>query len=463
MAARSRVRWRQTNDYVISSRPSGSPWDDVVTGQRRDFVEAETGLERAFRLFGKPWVPDAASAEDEALQLLAVAAEIEQSLMVQYLYAALSVDDAEDTGADVRLMLTTIAVEEMGHLWAVQNLRIALGATAWLGRQDQQPDDDADPYPFRLQPLSRACLARFVAAEAPDPATLASEAEKLELDEIGKEAGAAGVPVHRVGLIYMRLFYLFQDDDSPTETWPAASAAKDWSPRQRHHIDKKKFAADPHASMQGPAGEWQLRATQADMKYGVVTDTEMARKLLFHVSAQGEGPKAADNSHFKRFRDLYRQAKTSAVLPFKVFSLPDSKTDVVDAEPAASLSRLIDFRYELLLLTLQQATTLPGQSAARSQRLDWAFREMRDGIGGLSRILMSLPRNPGGSPATEPAGPLYSMPSYALPTDGAALSRRMQIVMQLSKCLSGALPVIPGAKYLLEEIAKLDKERSSAG
>src|SRR5215203_6007635 len=75
------------------------------------------------------------SPRDEAVFLLHTAAEIEQALMVQYLYAAYSLKKPEQIPAGDplrtehqqavarwRATLLSIAKEEMGHLMTVQNL-----------------------------------------------------------------------------------------------------------------------------------------------------------------------------------------------------------------------------------------------------------------------------------------------------------------------------------------------------
>src|SRR5436309_3069621 len=72
---------------------------------------------------------------DEAVFLLHIAAEVEQALMLQYLYAAYSLntdpDLPPDRKAQVRAWRATvlgIAREEMGHLVTVQNLLRLMGA-----------------------------------------------------------------------------------------------------------------------------------------------------------------------------------------------------------------------------------------------------------------------------------------------------------------------------------------------
>src|SRR3954468_4585888 len=64
---------------------------------------------------------------DYAIFLLTIAAQIEHSLMVQYLYAGYSLggphvpDDQQDNVRGWRQLILGIAKEEMGHLVTVQN------------------------------------------------------------------------------------------------------------------------------------------------------------------------------------------------------------------------------------------------------------------------------------------------------------------------------------------------------
>src|SRR5947208_12215392 len=81
------------------------------------------------------------SPHDEAVFLLNIAAEVEHALMVQYLFAAYSLQDASRfPAAQAALLrawrgaLATVAREEMGHLITVQNLLRSLGAPLSLAR-----------------------------------------------------------------------------------------------------------------------------------------------------------------------------------------------------------------------------------------------------------------------------------------------------------------------------------------
>ena len=72
---------------------------------------------------------------EELVLLLHTAAEIEHSLMVQYLYAAYSLPD-QSPQKEWQESLIAIARQEMGHLLATQNILMAVGAPLNFERED---------------------------------------------------------------------------------------------------------------------------------------------------------------------------------------------------------------------------------------------------------------------------------------------------------------------------------------
>ena len=110
---------------------------------------------------------------DQAALLLRVAAEVEHALMVEYLYAGFSLNEAQarpehqSLVREWRQVVMGIAREEMGHLVTVQNLLQLIGAPLTLRREDMPFDNNLQPFTFRLEPLSQASLAKYVVAEMP--------------------------------------------------------------------------------------------------------------------------------------------------------------------------------------------------------------------------------------------------------------------------------------------------------
>src|SRR4051794_8358051 len=109
------VRWTPVHsrlaeaELLLAPRVSTPPVDPLVA---------------AIRELGVPRGPEAVqqSPRDEAIFFLQVAAEVEHALLVQYLYAAYSLDPSRAEGVTWRDQIVEIATEEMGHLVTVQNL-----------------------------------------------------------------------------------------------------------------------------------------------------------------------------------------------------------------------------------------------------------------------------------------------------------------------------------------------------
>lgn len=106
----------------------------------------------------------------ELIRLLKEAAEIEQDLMVQYLYStyALKPAYAEIVGSPVpdAVSLMGVIVDEMGHLGGVNRLLVELDARPVLTRQDFPFESDIYPFAFELAPMNAVSLAKFTYCEA---------------------------------------------------------------------------------------------------------------------------------------------------------------------------------------------------------------------------------------------------------------------------------------------------------
>lgn len=106
----------------------------------------------------------------ELVRLLKEAAEIEQDLMVQYLYGTYSLKPAyaqlvgNPVPAEVSLM--GIIIDEMRHLGGVNRLLVELNAEPVLTRQDFPFESDIYPFPFELSPLNAVSLAKFTYCES---------------------------------------------------------------------------------------------------------------------------------------------------------------------------------------------------------------------------------------------------------------------------------------------------------
>jgi rubrerythrin len=119
-------------------------------------------------------IPAEFNAKDWLVFLLHVDAELEHSLMVQYLYAAYSMGGEHISSDEDRKLVRKwqeiilgIAKEEMGHFITVQNVLKALGAPLNFNRQNFPFDSKMYPFEFKLEPLTRDSLAKYIFAESP--------------------------------------------------------------------------------------------------------------------------------------------------------------------------------------------------------------------------------------------------------------------------------------------------------
>ncbi|HEV7881295.1 ferritin-like domain-containing protein [Bradyrhizobium sp.] len=468
---RLRVSWRPVESEKLGELLGGTIADVGLTGPdvttlaaeshvaraRRIVAETPTdAIDRALLLFGAPQVLGATSASAEAEALLRDAAKIEHALMVQYLYAGFSAINA--TGFEPGVELRRIAIEEMGHLLTVTNLALALGGEPYFGRQDQDPAPAYDPYPFTLERLSLASLGKYVAAEAPEPKDLEDETERKTLERISSEA-AGGIKegvIHRVGLLYLRLFFLFQENDNATAPWTAAARAKDWGPAW--HVDETDISQEK-LGRQMAGGFWKSE----DKEFlGLAAKTRKeVREAIYAVAAQGEGSAPAHLSHFRRLFRLYQHVENTSV-PLEKLSRPfPALSGAIFDEPARSLSQLFDARYELLLINLQQAFLYASEAEARLCR-DWCLEEMKNIIPILLRLIVKQPQKAGGNPKLDPAAPFFHLPDTPVPLEAAALCTRMTVAIETStKCIASAMAAGIAESDVFEAIKELDERRTS--
>lgn len=109
--------------------------------------------------------------------LLAVNAELEHTLMIQYLFAAYSIKLDAELSADSavsnedlvnwQMQILGVAREEMGHLMIVQNIRKSLGFELHFEMNQLVDYLDLFPYTLKLHPLTLETLASYIYAESP--------------------------------------------------------------------------------------------------------------------------------------------------------------------------------------------------------------------------------------------------------------------------------------------------------
>lgn len=291
---------------------------------------------------------------DELVLLLHTAAEIEHSLMVQYLYAAYSLPD-QSPQREWQETLVSIARQEMGHLMATQNLLLAIGAPLNFEREDY-PFNSFYPFPFKLEPLSVSSIARYVLAEMPDPSTV----PEVDVVALLTDAGVAQT-IPRVGALFIAIAELLGELSGDSV-----------------FADSLPFQANPADWMAGP---YALALTK-------VTSIGEASQLLEAVAVQGEGPNepaAGSPSHFRRLHRMYLAAKQH---------IADTGRPLADAQPtdptvkverasgylqhpiARAWGAAFNTRYRCLLYGFEHQLSLSHGDVTRDRLSQWAFTDM---------------------------------------------------------------------------------------
>jgi ferritin-like protein len=437
------------------------------------FVEAKRETSR-----DEVRLPSGFSGHDYAVYLLHIAAEIEHVLMVQYLYAAYSLGGPqvpEGRRSDVqrwRDVILDIAKEEMAHLITVENLLRLLGAPLNLDRRDYPWDAPFFPFPFNLEPLSRASLARYVITERPEewPADVSAE-EQREIEHLAN-AGESET-VKRVGVLYDLMIKVIGDHalvpDAlfQADTLPYQASWEEWG---RGYRGGAKGTADGNGK-------------PPVLLIGTAYSRESAVQALHAVAEQGEAPHidpgAGERSHFRRFLRLYREfpkegADWSPVADIPLNprtmggKLPIEGTTYIANKHSRHWADLFNLRYRMLLLYLSHAYRVSGMgnrhadSKARGMLVHRTFGEMYN-LRAVSQILMQLPLC---DPADERrAGPPFEMPySITLP---AVEHDCWLLHMDLLEASAALIRKIePGAtareRDYLASLAGIDRETMSA-
>lgn len=424
--------------------------------------------------------PAPAAAEEEAVALLRIAAEVEGALTAQYLFSAgsllpgvrMTLPDFDhpiqtDDWYDV---IRVIAKQEMGHLMTVQNLLLGLGAAPHLDRENFPSSSPLYPFPFSLQPARLTTIARYVCAEAPRTVVAADGADLADAQREAK-VGDGGVP--RAGQIYERLFYLFQDSNAPQAPWPdLQNPFPDWPD---WHIDPAKLGFNQ--DRQATAAEWRGQGDDERPDTAIyvlpVQDKASARLAIHALAIQGEGPVGNGGAtHFDKFLRIFRELRAAGRQPGAPTLVRNQADDprtglsgsATIAHPATlAWAKLGNTRYQMLLtdialsLSVGSAGTVASILATRVDFLGWAFREMLAAIKPLSEELRQMPLTNDGAAL---AGLPFELPQQALPTETGAqiqyLRDRIAQSRQLRAEIASAFNPSPKQQGILRIIDNLD-------
>jgi hypothetical protein len=366
----------------------------------------------------------------KAIYLLQIAAEIEHSLMLQYLYAAYSIDQTfaygesdarSETVNRWRRDIRMVARQEMAHLITVENLLIAVGGNVYLQRENNfltHPDEY--PFPTTFEKLSRASVAKYVATEGPDPRSIESPQERRLLTRILQEAKASvHHKVNRVGALYAVLYWLFMESDRGQGPWRMSDEARggilDVGLGGVHLRDNDFASRDEFHRFAATREEWDVYEPR--MRVDRTDPRRYALNAIHWIMAQGEGfeplkSKATMPSHFHVFMNLFKEMTAKTVdLGAAILDVPTNPmaTGIGEADtprtkslritnPVAKLwAQLCDLRYQMLLLDLLLALSTERANSLRSTLTNWAVAHEMRFVGRIAQLLPRLNARPTGS------------------------------------------------------------------
>jgi hypothetical protein len=298
--------------------------------------------------------------------------------MVQYLYAAYSLDDERRKPEEQsrvtlwRDLILSIAKEEMGHLLTVQNVLCLLGGQMELVRKNYPWDSGFYPFEFRLEPLTVGSLACYLYAEMGDePAPESKLLNKLYVELVKKhlknrarqdrartrELGHTGrfeethksseelskPNVHKVGVLYRRMIQILSDAERI-----------------------------PDLILQGSSVRFQASADEWGRGYGIAT--------LADLSFSPTEKKTSDK--FKECIDLLTEKHTSQrrQLVHRMYKF------------RACYSKLTKPEQEAIMDNLTRADVMIERVATRQQAVDALSHIAAQGEGHLLQLLSHFGR-----------------------------------------------------------------------
>jgi Ferritin-like len=349
----------------------------------------------------------AIDTREELINALHEASEIEHGLLVQYLYAGLSMkkglseqltthQQRQVRAWQARLFRT--AREEMGHLGIVCNLLAAIGAPPKLHRPPMPRPTGYYPFPFDLIPFGDEALYRFLVFELPRGFPLPPP-PGADLDEVERAAVAAGVAPEPltfefVGELYAKIAEGFR-------TIPESSL----------------FIGPPSAQS---GNTWSDRG----LDIRVVNDRASALSALDNIIEDGEGtPDNRASSHYNGFLDIrrayFREGRFAAArrVPRNPATRPNPRGDgavtLIINPTSLRLAELFNASYGVMLLMLQHYFSLAPEAGSTD-----AARERR-ALQLASQRLMSVAVRPLAEqlttqPLADPAAPERAGPSFEI-------------------------------------------------
>jgi hypothetical protein len=366
---------------------------------------------------------------DRLADLLTQAAQVEHSVLAEYLFAAFSLKRTEAEGGVTLAQLETmrgwskslmlVARQEMAHLGLVSNLLTAIGHAPVFRRPSFPIPAGKFPLETRsqssLEALSQKCVLRFVCYEMPKRV---NRGAKRYLEKyLGDFTESTYDGIYQ---LYVEILDLLKEIDQ-----------------------KVLFIGPPWAQFQTGGNSVLARGRDFpksstgrpiyDMSIKPVTDLKSAKAAIEQIITEGEGAESVPHervdaagqpsSHFSRFLEMHRQL-TEQGTDFKparnVVSNP--QIDTGDGPPVPGVHyvthgytkkvmTLFDNAYGTMLLMLMRYFAHTDESGADLMGVQDTvfFPMMTAGIRPLAEILTQLPAYKGGKTDYR-AGPSFIIP-----------------------------------------------------
>jgi hypothetical protein len=416
-----------------------------------------------------PESPIVIEHREALIYMLCLAAELEHSIMCQYLYAAFSLkQDAEENVTPAQLeaierwrtSVTHVATQEMLHLALVQNLLTSIGAAPHLGRPNLPPPPGHFPasVSLALLPFGEEALRHFMYLERPEGWQL-EDAEGLRMLE-------RAAPATQVGDIVP------QTQDFATVGHLYRSVEEGIRSLATKYGEARLFCGPREAQAVSASFGWKELAA--------IGDLASAQMAIDTIIEQGEGARGDwRTGHFGQFVNILdeylelRQRDPSfqparPVLPANVrahergLSIP-----LISDSITARCTDLFNVSYEVLLLVLQRYFGhLEETEAQLGVLVDVALNLMFEVIEPLAQIITRLPL--GAEYPGRTAGPSFELfyeSDYVLPHRRAAwlvLEERLrdaqafcETVQQSAAHLSDRLgPIAASLRKLADALAE---------
>ncbi|HEU0002066.1 MAG TPA: ferritin-like domain-containing protein [Ktedonobacteraceae bacterium] len=366
------------------------------------------------------------TTREELIYLLSRAAELEHGLACIYLFAASSLkNDASEGGLTEeqavmvrgwRRFLSSVAVEEMGHLAQVSNLLTAIGGAPHFRRPNFPLPPSEFPFGIRLslEPFSQETIERFVCYEMPETGILSAEQQAL-FD-----------PIRARVLDAQDALQASQQDDTGDDDESEEPFEVDFKTvGEFYHKIETGFTHIPEEDLFIGPPEAQANARFVDLSGDLIAivDRASACAAIERIVEQGEAPTSDHpDAHFWIFdkvRTQYAGAMAQAQhtgIPFEpvrpVVSNPmthfydDTSGGTVIHDPLThEVADLFNVAYDTMLLILLRFFAHTEETEAELEHLSRAtLRLMTTVIRPLSEVLTKVPVDSAAQPG-KTAGP----------------------------------------------------------